>query len=147
MLSIHINQFEKMLYDATTTIDDMHFLKTLLSYKKIDVINIEPDRSEIYNQQGEENLPIYDKEIIRDKIAIRLNELTALIEFIKEKEEKGKEEEEPFDEKKINDEINDLKKKYNLKNSSSSSNNNSNSNAMYISASTKLSDIVKMNTQ
>jgi len=152
ILSIHIHQFEKMLYDAT--IDDMQFLKTLLFYEKIDVINIEPDRTDINNQEEEEFMTKYDKRTIKDKIAIRLNELNALIEFRREKEEekgKGKEEDKSFDEKKINDEINDLKKKYNIKNSSSSSssssNNSSNSNTMYLSASTKLSDIVKTNTQ
>lgn len=145
ILSIHINQFEKMLLDATTTDDDMNFLKDLLYYKRITMINIEPDRSEIYNQQGEENLPIYDKETIKDNIAIRLNQLTALIEYKNKSKEKTEEEETPFDEDALQKEIDEKFKAKGIKKPLSSD--EKNSSAMYLSASTKLSDIVKMNTQ
>jgi hypothetical protein len=108
------------------------------------VINIEPDRSEIYNQEGEENLPIYDEEAIKDKIAIRLNELTALIEYKNKSKEEKEEEEEPFDDDALQREIDEKFKSKGIKKPLSS---NKNSSAMYLSSSTKLSDIVKMNTQ
>lgn len=138
MLTIHEKQFKEILNNSQPTVNDIYFLKKLLEINWISITQNYPA-----NQTGIEHMIKYNKKTIKDFIDSKLIEL----EDLKAKQ--------PYDEDAFNAELNDLRRIYNKKQklpsppppndkNNNNNNNNNNSKAMYLSASTKLSDIVTM---